>query len=171
MRVRTWICAGLALAGPPAVACSVSVPWVEYINLMELSGPRVAGLAWTRVYNVLDYQGDGRVVVHGLRKGERFPIAKWQDGQQCIYDRQGSESCAPNMSRSGVRLEGLFGDWLGFSNRREELRRAYLPLIVEANGREYRLTLSSRPVRNTGALEERRSQRIVHEACEYIDSL
>jgi len=175
MRARMWVAlwVGFCLAsiGALAEACSVHVPWVRYVNLMELSGGRVDGLTWRRIYNILDYEGSKPVVVHGIRNGNRFPVAKWRDGQQCLFDAQGAQQCEENTPRNGIRLEGLFDGWVGYSDRRDELRRVYLPLIVEVDGREHKLTLSSRPVRNTGALEDLRVARIAVEACDYMDNL
>lgn len=171
MKARAWVGVCMAVIGAPAGACSVSAPWVSYVNLMELSGGRVGGLTWRRIYNILDYEGDAPVIVHGVRNGRRFPIAKWENGKQCLFDAQGTWQCEMNTPREGIRLEGLFAGWVGYSNRREDLKRVYMPLVVVADGREFTLTLSSRPVRNTRALEESRATRIVVEACDYIDSL
>jgi hypothetical protein len=171
MAARLWSCVLFMALAHPASACSVSVPWVSYVNLVELNGPRVEGLQWLRVYNIIDYTGNQRVVVQAVRDGKRIPVAKWQGGQECSYDAQGIEQCHENDPHRGIRLEALFGDWHAASEHREHLRRIYLPLIIQVDGRELRFSLSGRPVRNTRKLQRIRSMRITVDICERMDSL
>jgi hypothetical protein len=171
MSVRLWICVWFVALAEPAAACSVSVPWLPYVNLVELQGAQLEGLQWTRIYNILDYEGAQRVLVHAVRNGKRFPVAKWQDGQECSFDAQGVEQCQVNEPNQGISLESLFGDWKDASERREDLRRIDLPIVVELAGREYALTLSGRPVRNTRELQQIRAGKISNSICERLDAL
>jgi hypothetical protein len=83
---RCWLPAVLALAAPLATACSVSVTRYNYINVVRLEGPKVEGLKWVRTYNVLDYEGKERVLVSRLERGRQYPVAKWENGQECGFD-------------------------------------------------------------------------------------
>jgi hypothetical protein len=164
--VCRWLCcAVVGLLAPGAFACSVLVPWRLYTNVVELRGEKIPGLTWVRGYNILDYAGDQTVIVSGIRRGERFRIARWQDGLECSYDETGSESCSPNDPAAGVYLGNLFGDWTEASDNRDELKKMYLRLFVQIAGREVPLMLSGRPVRTTRELHADLSQRISNQIC------
>jgi hypothetical protein len=168
--LRVAAIAGLALAAPLASACSLYIPWYRYVNVVNLTGNRVPGLEWSRMYNILDYTGEARVQVSVLRQGARIPVALWQDGRECTFDRSGNPpsekmSCHANLPREGIRLESHFKDWREAADRAEALPRVWLPLIVEVGGREWRMTLRSQPVRNTRKLQSDRAARIANEAC------
>ena len=168
---RVWICVLLLALARPSAACSVSVPWLPYLNLVEMKGAPIDGLQWTRIYNVLDYDGDQRVVVHVVRNGKRIPVAKWQDGQECSFGPQGVEDCHANEPHQGISLESHFGDWKEASEHRGELRRIYVPIIVELAGRRFELALSGRPIRNTHELERIRAQKVLNAICKRLDAL
>jgi hypothetical protein len=170
MQARIPLCAALALAAPWADACSVSVPPMLYVNVARLEGPAVQGLKWIRGYNILDYEGPGRVLVSALKEGRRYPLAKWEDGQECSYDAQGEAVCATNDPRSGISLETHFGaDWLEAADRQEELKKVYLPIIVEIDGREIRMTVRSWAVRSSRELQRERAGRISAIACRLLE--
>src|SRR4030095_6988212 len=106
MNARHLLQVLLALAAPLAVPCSVSVTQYLYVNVVRLEGPKIQGLKWVRTWNILDYEGSERVLVSGLRAGRRFPLAKWENGEECGYDEAGSEQCVPNGPFRGIALEG-----------------------------------------------------------------
>ena len=152
MDARCLLTAVLALAAPVASACSFSVTHSLYVNVVRLEGPRIEGLTWFRVYNILGYEGDDRVLVSRLSEGRRYPVAKWDNGQICSFDASGKEHCKPNTPGIGINLEGHFGDWLPASNRRDDLKKMFLPIVVETGGREIGMTLRSWPVRSNREL-------------------
>jgi hypothetical protein len=158
----------LAIAAP-ASACSLHVPWVRYVNLVSMSGATIDGLEWVRIHNILDYQGEERVLVSVVRQGKRSPLLRWEDGKECAFDAAGVESCHPNLPSTGVRLESQFWRWKEASEEAGSLKRVYLPLIVEIGGREVRLVLSSKAVRNTRELQRERVGRYINEICERLE--
>jgi hypothetical protein len=165
MKIRDLLSCVLALGAPAAIACSVSTPWYLYINVVRLDGPAVEGLKWFRIYNILDYEGTGRVLVSAVRQGRRIPVAKWEDGRECWFEA-GRERCAPNEPRAGVNLESHFPDWTDASDRKQALKKLDLPLVVEIDGREVRMALRSRPVRNNRKLQDERvSRAVTNDAC------
>jgi len=159
----------LAMGTPAAEACSVSVDWVPYVNVVRLAGPKVEGLEWTRSYNVLDYTGAGRVLVSAVLQGARRPVAKWENGQECTFDAAGEEKCHANRPDEGVLFESLFAGWKESADRADRLPRVWLPIIVETGGREIRMTLRSQAVRNNQALQRERAGRIANAACEAMN--
>lgn len=162
---RTVAVVALVLAAPVASACSLRITWFRYLNVVSLTGNQVEGLEWSRVYNILDYSGDDRVRVSALRRGARIPLVMWQDGQECAYAPSGEMACHANLPRQGIRLEAYFENWIDAADRPDSLPRVWLPLIVEAGGRELRMTLRSQPVRNNRKLQDERATRIANEAC------
>ena len=171
MHARFALHAALMLAAPVATACSISVTHYLYVNVVRLEGPEVAGLRWIRVYNILDYEGDQRVLVSGQREGRRYPLAKWENGQECSYDEAGAERCEPNGPFRGINLEGRFGDWTAASDRRDDLKKLFLPIVVEIGGREIQMTLRSWPVRNNRELQSELHAKIAIPACDYINGV
>jgi hypothetical protein len=155
----------LVLAAPVTSACSLRITWFRYVNVVSLTGNRVEGLEWSRVYNILDYSGDARVRVSVLRQGARVPLVMWQDGQECTFAPSGEMSCHANLPREGIRPEAYFTDWVDAADRADSLPRVWLPLVVETGGRELRMTLRSQPVRNNRKLQRERAGRIANEAC------
>ncbi|MDF3019468.1 MAG: hypothetical protein K0Q92_771 [Steroidobacteraceae bacterium] len=168
--LRIAAIAGVALAAPLASACSLYIPWFRYVNVVSLTGDRVPGLKWSRMYNILDYTGEDRLRVSVVRQGAKIPVVLWQDGQECTFEPSGNSapekmSCHTNLPRQGIRLESHFKDWREAADRAESLPRVWLPLIVEFGGRELRMTLRSQPVRNNRKLQSDRAARIANEAC------
>jgi hypothetical protein len=158
------------LAAPVAAACSGFTPWYLYVNVVRLDGPKVEGLKWARVYNILDYEGSSRVLVSLVRQGSRIPVAKWENGQECTFGTTCQEICTPNRPREGVNLEYFFGNWTDVSDDKDRLKRLYLPLTVEVDGREIPMALRSRPVRNTTQLQLKRAGRLANnDPCWQID--
>jgi hypothetical protein len=167
LKIRHLLTGILVLGGSVAMACSTFTPWFLYINLVRLDGPKVEGLEWIRVYNILDYDGGGRVLVNAVRQGRRIPLAKWENGQECWYE-SAQERCAPNQPMAGVNLESYFPNWSEGSDRKDELKKLYLPLIVEVDGREIPMALRSRVVRNDRELQGERAGRTAN-LCVYLD--
>jgi hypothetical protein len=161
------------LVSLPAVAsaCSIYIPWRQYMNVVELHGPRIAGLSWVRIHNILDYEGGGRVVVSRIRDGRRIPVAKWENGEECAFDDAAVPRCEPNRHGAGIRLESYFGDWQPTSNNKADLKRLYLRLSIETpDGRTVEMTLSSRPRRNTRKLQSELHERMSAEICAAMDA-
>jgi len=165
MTVRLLLLAAVTLGAPPATACWISVPWMRYINLVRLDGPKVEGLKWVRIYNILDYDGAVRVTVHAIREGRRIPVARWENGQECAFDLAGQQRCRLNQPDVGVSLEAFFTDWTEASDRMDRLKYLRLPLILEMDGREIPMTLRSRAVRNNRELQSERNERALNEVC------
>lgn len=165
-KLRCLVIVLFALGIPAADACSVSLPWQPFVNLVRMTGPRIPGLHWTRIYNVLDYEGDQRVQVSVLRHGERIPVVRWENGQECLM-HEGGESCQPNSPQEGAGFEAYFPNWRDAGPTAASLQRVYLRLIVEVDGREFRPVLSSHPVRNTRKLQLERTGR--YNVCPDID--
>jgi hypothetical protein len=153
------------LAAGPAQACSVMVPWTDYVNLVRMTGPRIDGLRWIPIHNVLDYEGPGPVTVSIIRQGNRVVVARWADGRECALGGPGPELCEPNTPVAGIGLERWFSTWQPRSNHRSQLRRLYLPLIVTMPGREVRVTLRSQAVRNTRHWHDQAQLRGINEFC------
>jgi hypothetical protein len=158
-----------AMGAPVADACSVSVPWVPYVNVVRLTGPKVEGMVWARAYNILDYTGGVRVLVSAVLQGVRRPVVRWENGQECIFDAAGGEECHENRPNEGVLFESLFAQWKESADRAGQLPRVWLPLIVEMDGREIRMTLRSQAVRNNRRLQGERAGRITNEVCEALN--
>jgi hypothetical protein len=149
----------------PAQACSVAVPWSQYVNLVRMTGPPIAGLRWIPVHNVLDYEGEGPVTVSIIRQGKRVVVARWRDGQECALGGPSPEHCVPNRPGTGIGLERWFTRWEPRADHARRLRRLYLPLIVETATRELRLTLRSQAVRNTRHWHGEAQVRAINEIC------
>lgn len=161
----------LALTAPLADACSVHIPPRLYVNVVRLEGPKIEGLSWSRTWNILGYEGSQRVFVSRVREGKRSPLVKWEGGQLCFFDEAGLEKCSPNQPGGGVRFEGLFEGWIEASDRRDELKKLYFPLVVELHGRETLMVLRSRPVRSTRELQSERAARFTVEACDLVNGV
>jgi hypothetical protein len=170
MVYRFTLMAALVLSALPALSCSAHIPSRLFTNVVRLEGPAIEGLKWVRTYNMFDYEGDQRVRVSAVIQGRRVPLAKWESGQQCGYDSDGAESCSPNRPNSGVPVQNYFGEWTDAADRRDALRKLFLPLIIEVEGREIPLTLRSRPVRSTRELRSERAMMLTNEICERMNS-
>ncbi len=165
MRTRYWLFAALGVAAPAAMPCTFTLPNYLYTNVVRLDGPRIEGLEWLRIYNILSYEGTERVLVSAVREGQRIPVAKWEQGQECFFDKAGAERCAPNEAYFGINLQGYFGSWSEASNRRSDLKKLDLRLVVEIGDREIAMSLRSRPVRTNRELRSEYHDKIASLSC------